>query len=434
MSDLLYICLDATDASVENEVLAGHCEVRMLGATSAAELKDSDLAAADVVAVWHTIWLDEALFARLKKCRAIIRMGVGYDNVDTHAAARAKLPVCNIPDYGTEEVADSAMALTLGLFRGVLCGASKLANGESIRGADAIAAAVPYVKRVRDSVLGLVGLGRIGSAVALRAKACGFDVVFFDPHREDGSDKALGIRRAASLEALLGESDCVSLHCLCNADTFGMMGAKEFGAMRQGTLLVNTARGELIDEAALADALRSGRVAAAALDVHVKEPFARDEGALAGAPNLYCTPHNAWYSPESRHEMRRKGAEAALRALKEPTKSLRNVVNREELLPFLMPSQDAGADASSPEAASGLVDSLRTMAQPLMSQVSTIQDGAKQLGAAMDPRLAARPADKPSPAAAPANKATPKKSGFGPDFTGFFLINKDSEAYQPVES
>jgi len=98
------------------------------------------------------------------------------------------------------------------------------------------------------------------------------------------------------------------------------------------------------------------------------------------------------------------------------------------------PSQDAGADASAPEAASGLVDSLRTMAQPLMSQVSTIQDGAKQLGAAMDPRLAARPADKPSPAAAPANKATPKKSGFGPDFTGFFLINKDSEAYQAVES
>jgi len=190
---------------------------------------------------------------------------------------------------------------------------------------------VPYVRRVRGSALGLVGLGRIGSAVALRAKACGFDVAFFDPEREDGADKALGIRRARSLGALLAESECVSLHCLCNAQTFGMLDAQAFGQLRQGALLVNTARGELIDEGALAEALRSGRVAAAALDVHCTEPFDCSTGPLAGAPNLYCTPHSAWYSPESRLEMRRKGAEAALRALTQPTESLRNVVNREEL-------------------------------------------------------------------------------------------------------
>ena len=92
--------------------------------------------------------------------------------------------MCNIPDYGTEEVADSTLALILGLYRGVLAGVALLDQGNSFRGPDAIALAIPYIRRVRGSTLGLVGLGRIGSAVALRAKACGFDVAFFDPHRE----------------------------------------------------------------------------------------------------------------------------------------------------------------------------------------------------------------------------------------------------------
>ena len=136
---------------------------------------------------------------------------------------------------------------------------------------------MPYVRRVRGSVLGLVGLGRIGSAVALRAKACGFEVAFYDPGREDGADKALGIRRVHSLGALLAEAECVSLHCLCDQRTAGIIGAMAFGAMRAGALLVNTARGELIDEAALATALRSGQLAAAALDVHCREPYVRGE-------------------------------------------------------------------------------------------------------------------------------------------------------------
>ena len=102
----------------------------------------------------------------------------------------------NIPDYGTEEVADSALSLILGLFRGSLAGADRLSRpGERFHGPDAISAAVPYVRRVRGATLGLLGLGRIGSAVALRAKACGFEVHFYDPHVADGYDKALGITR-----------------------------------------------------------------------------------------------------------------------------------------------------------------------------------------------------------------------------------------------
>ena len=111
-------------------------------------------------------------------------MGVGYDNVEIAAAGALGIAICNIPDYGTEEVADTALCLTLGLFRGGLAGVARLAQGESFRGPDEIAKAIPYVKRVRGSTLGLVGLGRIGCAVALRAKSCGFDVAYFDPYRE----------------------------------------------------------------------------------------------------------------------------------------------------------------------------------------------------------------------------------------------------------
>ena len=202
--------------------------------------------------------------------------------------------MCNIPDYGTEEVADTALALILGLFRGTLATSARLAAGDAVQGADAIAAcAGASVRRVRGATLGLVGLGRIGTATAVRAKAFGFDVVFYDPYRDDGADKALGIRRAASLGELAAESTCLSLHCNCDASTAGLVDAALLAQLPPGALLVNTARGELVDETALAAALRSGHLAAAALDVHAWSPSAparrarrRAEPALHAAPRL----------------------------------------------------------------------------------------------------------------------------------------------------
>ena len=334
-----FICLDSVDDAIEKRVLAGVATVRMCGAKSAAELDERTLRTALVVAVWHTIRVDAALLARMRSCVLIVRMGVGYDNIDIRAAGKLGIRVANIPDYGSEEIADAALAMILGLMRGTLGGAQLLAQGEVVRGPDAIAAALPYVRRVRGAVLGIVGLGRIGSAVALRAKACGFDVRFYDPYVADGYDKALGIRRAGSLAELLAECACVSLHC--NPVTHGAdpvatraapdryIDAAALARLPRGAFLVNTARGELIDEPALAAALRSGHLAAAALDVHRTEPYHRGNaahsGELASAPNLFCTPHNAWYAPESRAEMRRKGAEAARAAALGA--EMRNVVN-----------------------------------------------------------------------------------------------------------
>ena len=292
----VYVCLDAEDDSVERECLsdADGWERHMLGATSAAQVMEQAdlLARADVVAVWHTIWLDDAMLRLFRKAKVVVRMGVGFDNVDIEAAGALSLPVCNVPDYGTEEVADAALALILSLYRGTWSCALKVANGERVQGADGIAAAAgSTVRRVRGSKLGLVGLGRIGTATAVRAKAFGFDVLFFDPFKDDGLDKALGITRVETLEELVTQSACVSLHCNCTESNVRMVDKALLDRFQPGAMLVNTARGELVDESSLADALKSGQLSAAALDVHWDEPFVKGKGPLGDAPNLLCTPH-----------------------------------------------------------------------------------------------------------------------------------------------
>lgn len=149
-----------------------------------------------------------------------------------------------------------------------------------------------------------MGLGRIGSAVALRAKVFGFNVIFYDPYLPDGIEKSLGVTRVYTLQDLLFQSDCVSLHCTLNEHNHHLINEYTLKQMRPGAFLVNTARGGLVDEAALASALREGRIRSAALDVHENEPYNVLAGPLKDAPNLICTPHAAFYSEASCTELR----------------------------------------------------------------------------------------------------------------------------------
>src|SRR5437773_6798759 len=162
----------------------------------------------DAFMFYHPMPLTERTIERMRACKVIVRCGVGYDNVDIAAARRRGIPVVNVPDYGTEEVADSAIALTLALTRGVHLLTSRMRRRE------------PWtftqgrpLHRLRGRTFGIVGLGRIGTATALRAKALGMDVLFHDPYVADGRDKALGVRRAEALGELLAQSFVVSLHC-----------------------------------------------------------------------------------------------------------------------------------------------------------------------------------------------------------------------------
>jgi phosphoglycerate dehydrogenase-like enzyme len=262
---------------------------------------------AHAIILWHGPLITAELAARMKNCKAIIRNGVGFDSVDIAAAAKAGIPVCNVPDYGTEEVADHAIALTLALYRQLFpldAEAKKLSWKIN---------SVAKMRRLRTQTFGVVGLGRIGTATALRAKALQFRTAFFDPYVPAGTHKALGLERVATLEELLKTADTVSVHCPSSKETRGMIGEKEIALMKPGSFLVNTARGDIVKKAPVFAALRSGHLAGAGLDVVENEPLRTPEE--AATPNLICTCHAAFCSPEGMIEMRSTSAKIARAAV-----------------------------------------------------------------------------------------------------------------------
>ncbi|MHB1033609.1 MAG: C-terminal binding protein [Pirellulales bacterium] len=312
----------------ERQVLGELAEVVALGARVEDALV-GQIEEADAIILYHELTLTRRTIERLTRCKLIVRGGVGVDNVD-HAYARQRgIVVANVPDYGTEEVADSALALTMALVRGVHCLNSRL---RASQGPWSHLQAAPIV-RLRGRTFGVVGLGRIGTAAALRAKALGMEVLFYDPYKPDGYDKALGIRRAATLEELLSRSLVVSLHCPLTDETFHAIDAAAVARMPRGSYLVNTARGGIVDVVALPEALESGHLAGAGIDVLEREPPADDDPLIAAWRDpthaahhrLIINPHAAFYSEEGLMEIRVRSAEACRRAL--AGLPLGNVVN-----------------------------------------------------------------------------------------------------------
>jgi phosphoglycerate dehydrogenase-like enzyme len=262
---------------------------------------------ANAIILWHGPKITSEIVARMKNCRAIVRNGVGFDSVDIAACAKAGIPVCNVPDYGTEEVADHAIALTLALYRQLFpLDAEAKSLGWKINHA-------PKMRRLRTQTFGVVGLGRIGTAAALRAKAFGFRVIFHDPYVPTGTHKAVGIERVSTLDELLKTADTVSIHCPLSKETRGMIGEKQIAMMKPGSYLVNTARGDIVQKAPVFAALRSGHLAGAGLDVVENEPLRTKEE--AETPNLICTCHAAFCSPEGMVEMRSSSAKIARAAV-----------------------------------------------------------------------------------------------------------------------
>ena len=289
------------------------------------------LSGCDAVVVWHEMKVDAGFLDRLGRCRIVVRAGVGYDHIDLEAAAARGIPVCNTPDYGTSEVADHAMALMLALRRGIVSYHQHLV-ADPLQGFDYRLA--PLVSRLRGRTFGIIGLGRIGTATALRAKAFGMHVVAYDPRVSRGTEIAIGVERKESLAELLAASDVVSLHCPLTPETRGMIDAAALQQMRREAILINTARGAIVDTDAVLAALRDGTIAGAGLDVLPTEPPKPDDllaqayaGKLDGlaGDRLILTPHAAWSSPESVADARRLAVETALLYLRDG--KLRNLVN-----------------------------------------------------------------------------------------------------------
>jgi phosphoglycerate dehydrogenase-like enzyme len=319
--------LDDSDAAVERAVIGDAARVKRFLCASDADF-DEEICDADAIIVWHNTPITVAGLNRLRNCKAIIRNGVGFDSVDVDAARQLGIPVCNVPDYGTEEVADHAIALTLALCRQLFpLDAEAKRLGWVIR-------VQPKLRRLRELVFAVIGLGRIGTATALRAKALGFQVCFFDPYLPNGVDKAIGVTRARSLSELLAKADVLSVHCPLNDETQHMIGEQELAQLKPSAFVVNTARGGIIKKTAILNALRNGQLAGAGLDVVEDEPLKTPDE--AATPNLIVTCHAAFCSVESKNEMRVTSARIALAAVQ--GSPLENVVNGDETRLSLAPS------------------------------------------------------------------------------------------------
>jgi len=275
----VYIPDYLTETALEQKILGDIADIHPLNLTS----EDGFLAhapKADAILLYHDIPLSQASISLMARCKGIVRCGVGYNNVDLAAAGKMGILVCNVPDYGTEDVADHALMSMLAISRKLVDNHLAIVNGGW---EPAIIFGAP---RMRGRTAGILGCGRIGTAMALRCKALGLNVIYYDPYARPGLDKALGIVQVHSLEEFLGKCDFVSLHCPLTTKTHHILNAKTLAMMKPTAYLINTARGPVVDNEALLNALDRGHLAAAALDVTDPEPPFRI--ACAPIPNCSC--------------------------------------------------------------------------------------------------------------------------------------------------
>jgi D-3-phosphoglycerate dehydrogenase/C-terminal binding protein len=317
----------ADSLAIENNIIREAAEVIALDAYNEKELQGK-IEDADAIIMYHTLAITRQTIDRLNECRIIVRAGVGIDNVDHSYARTCGIPVVNVPDYGSEDVADTAIGMMLALTRGISFLNSRLREG---RGEWSYMQAQPLT-RLRKRNIGIVGLGRIGTAAALRAKSFGMNASFYDPYKPDGFDKALGITRAESLQGLLEQVEVLSLHCPLTPETYHMINKKTLTHLPASSYLINTARGGIVDTSAIPDAIESGQLAGAAFDVLEQEPPFDDtlveawrNPAHPAYHKVLINPHSAFYSEEGLKEIRVKSAHACLHALK--GEEVRNIVN-----------------------------------------------------------------------------------------------------------
>jgi D-3-phosphoglycerate dehydrogenase len=240
------------------------------------------------------------LIEKLERCKVISRFGIGYDNVDIDAASARGIVVTYVPDYCVDEVADHAMALLLALARKVTFSNDLVQNGRWEM------QAVAPLFRLRGRTLGLIGFGKIPRAVVPKAQAFGIKVIASDPYISEETFSALGVEQV-DFEQLVERSDYVSIHAPLTPETEHLMGAEAFRKMKPEALIVNTARGAIVDTEALVEALNDRQISGAALDVLPEEPPSADSK-LLGRPDIILTPHTGFYSEDSLLDLQTKAA------------------------------------------------------------------------------------------------------------------------------
>jgi len=302
---------------IEEDALAGLADVECLMSLGPDDLVGR-INDSDGVILYHQTSIPRRVIDVLDRCQVIVRGGVGFDAVDLEAAGKKGIIVCNVPDYGVDEVADHAIALMMACNRGLLLADRRLRS--RLEPWDYHSAEPVF--RLSEATIGIVGLGRIGTATALRAKALKMRVLACDPYLRPGIEKAIGVERV-DLDTLLAASDVVSLHVPLTDETRHMINATTLAKMKPEAFLINTARGDVVNVDDLADALESRRIGGAGIDVLPTEPppenlrliklWRRTEEPFV---NLVITAHCAFYSESAFVEVRTKAVQEVARVLR----------------------------------------------------------------------------------------------------------------------
>jgi D-3-phosphoglycerate dehydrogenase len=301
ITDYGFPALDSERALIESaggELMTFQCRTE-------AEVIEAARDADAILVQWAPI--TASVISKLSRCKVIVRYGIGVDNIDLDAARQCGIAVCNVPDYCIDEVADHTLALALALVRQL-----PEANRALLKG---IWNSVPPLSMPAPShmIFATVGYGRTAKAVLDRARSFKFNLASCDPYLSSGSNIAKDIR-VLSFDGVLEVADVISLHVPLNGETSQMIDSSALSKMKRGAFLINTARGGLIDTAALARALQAGRLGGAGLDVFETEPLQADHPLLA-CENVVLTPHIAWYSQLSIETLQRMAAEEVVRVL-----------------------------------------------------------------------------------------------------------------------
>ena len=320
-------------AQIEHDVLGDKYNITVGEAQEAGDIPEEIWKQSHGILAFHLIDYNAELLSKLENCQVIVRLGVGYDNIDLGEARCRNIAVCNVPDYGTEEVADHTLGLLLALVRGIPGYQQAIKNRNWARNDN-------ITFRLSGKTIGIIGLGRIGMAVAIRCKSFGMNIVFYDPYLDDGYDKALGITRADTLEDFLEQSDIISIHAPSTKETRGMVGSDFLSKVRDGCILINTARGDIINLDELYKIMKLGKVKACGLDVLPIEGHSSEQQLVVDYENaaqwlkdrLIITPHVAYYSAEAYTELRYKAAKQIKGAI--VGQEIKNCVNN-----FNAPSQ-----------------------------------------------------------------------------------------------
>lgn len=250
--------------------------------------------------------MDKKIFCSLPTVKCIVRYGVGYDNVNLEDAKEYGVQVCNIPDYGTREVADQALAHMMTLVRKI-----NITNNLIRKGTWDYQKNIP-IFRLTDAIVGICGVGRIGTEFAKRVRPLCKEIIAYDPEYGCSKRNFPDFIRFVSFDDLLKNSDILSVHCPRSNDTYHLFDSKEFSKMKSTAYFINVSRGGIVNEDALLEALQKNEIAGAGLDVVEHEPI-KAKNPLLKLDNFSISPHSAWYSEQSSLELKRKAAEEAVR-------------------------------------------------------------------------------------------------------------------------